>query len=92
MFEIQYKDYFRNLKWLNKERHRFKSGEKYFVSLQNEKKNFRQKNFPDFQLHLYHKKLKKRLQRERKLFMIKMLLAILILTGVFYGGFLMMIK
>ncbi len=85
MFGMHYKDYFRNLKWLKKERHIFKSGEKYFISLENKKRYLSGRSLSSAQLLLYRKKLRERLKRERRWFLLKMLLGVLILSGIFYG-------
>ena len=84
MFGSHHKDYTRNRRLLKKDRHKFKSGEKYQVSLEKEKQLLELKHLSDEEFLEYKRRLHERLRRERRLFWLKMLIGILILGGLFY--------
>ena len=84
MFGSHHKDYTRNRRLLKKDRHKFKSGEKYQVSLEKEKRVLELKQLSEEELAAYKKKMHERLRRERRQFWLKMLIGTLILGGLFY--------
>jgi len=79
MFSMHYREVFRNLSLLKKNRHPFKSGEKYFISLEKEKKRFKGKNISPEELIKYRKKLIKRLRRERLILLLKIISALILI-------------
>jgi len=85
MFGMHYKDHFRNLKQLKKERHSFKSREKVFISLEGKKKMGSGKQISEYDLRQYRIRLQKRLRQEHKVFVIKMMIGMLIIGGLLYG-------
>jgi len=85
MFGMHYKENFRNLRQLKKDRHPFKSRENFFISLEGKKKKIVGKKISDYDLHQYRLKLQTRLRYERKIFLLKMFISVILIFVFLYG-------
>ena len=87
MFGSHHREYTRNRKLLKKDRHKFKSGEKYQVLLEKEKQLLELKHLSEEEFLIYKEDMLNRLRRERYLFLLKMLLGIFVLGSLGYWVF-----